>query len=212
MKTTKLFLIVLIISSTILSSCSVQRRYHRDGLNISWNHYSMKKDKNAKQTTEDNEVSATTQSVNNTSYEIQTFSSDNVAETDNTISSTEFTYNLVPTETQAIENTMVNDALPITVPQNTEKKQTFAKKQTKQSTKTIMQQYTDLKKDVKSNNKADDDNYILYVILAFFIPPIAVFLYEGSEWTKRCTVNLLLTLLCGIPGLIHALVIILGKK
>jgi uncharacterized membrane protein YqaE (UPF0057 family) len=49
---------------------------------------------------------------------------------------------------------------------------------------------------------------VLLVILAFFLPPLAVYLYEGS-WTKRCTTNLILTLLCGLPGLIHALIVIL---
>jgi uncharacterized membrane protein YqaE (UPF0057 family) len=47
------------------------------------------------------------------------------------------------------------------------------------------------------------------VLLAIFIPLLAVYLYEGS-WTKRCTVNLLLCLLCGLPGVIHALVVVLG--
>lgn len=58
---------------------------------------------------------------------------------------------------------------------------------------------------------ANEPDTVLLVILAFLIPPLAVYLYEG-EWTKRCTVNLILTLLCGVPGLIHALVIILGNK
>ncbi len=215
MKTTKLFLIVLIISSSILSSCSVQKRYHRDGLNISWSHSSLKKDKNTDQTAEDTELNTMTQRVEYTYNEMQSQSADNVAEAENTVSSTEFTSNSVPTETQEIENTTVSDASPVSVPKNTEKKQTLAKKQGEQSlnTKTMKQQSTDFKKAVKSNKKAnDDDEYILYVILAFIIPPLAVFLYEGSEWTQRCTVNLLLTFLCGIPGLIHALVIILGKR
>lgn len=49
------------------------------------------------------------------------------------------------------------------------------------------------------------------VLIAFFIPPLAVYLYEG-DWTSRCTTNLILTLLCGLPGFIHALILILGKK
>jgi uncharacterized membrane protein YqaE (UPF0057 family) len=47
------------------------------------------------------------------------------------------------------------------------------------------------------------------VLLALFIPLLAVYLYEGS-WTKRCTVNLILCLLCGLPGVIHALIVVLG--
>jgi uncharacterized membrane protein YqaE (UPF0057 family) len=62
-----------------------------------------------------------------------------------------------------------------------------------------------------SIDTANEPDTVLLVVLCFFIPPLAVYLYEG-EWTSRCTVNLILTLLCGLPGLIHALVIILGNK
>ena len=56
----------------------------------------------------------------------------------------------------------------------------------------------------------DQPDKVLLIVLAFFLPPLAVYLYEG-EWTKRCTTNLILTLLCGLPGLIHALIVILEK-
>ena len=46
------------------------------------------------------------------------------------------------------------------------------------------------------------------ILLAIFIPPLAVYMYEGS-WTERCTLNLILTILCGIPGIIHALIVLL---
>lgn len=49
------------------------------------------------------------------------------------------------------------------------------------------------------------------VLICFLLPPLAVYLYEG-DWTKRCTVNVLLTLLCGLPGFIHGLIVILGDK
>lgn len=65
-----------------------------------------------------------------------------------------------------------------------------------------------------ANNAAapgGDTDPVLLIILAILLPPLAMYLYEGS-WTSRCTVNLILTLLCGLPGMIHALVIILGKK
>lgn len=49
---------------------------------------------------------------------------------------------------------------------------------------------------------------VVLIILAIFLPPLAVYLYEGS-WTKRCTINVILTLLCGLPGIIHALFVVL---
>ncbi len=57
-------------------------------------------------------------------------------------------------------------------------------------------------------NNANYDELLL-VLLCFLLPPLAVYLYEGS-WTQRCTVNLILTLLCGIPGVIHGLIVVLG--
>lgn len=61
------------------------------------------------------------------------------------------------------------------------------------------------------SQSAGDDNTLLLVILALLLPPLAVYLYF-DEWNKTCTLNLILTLLCGLPGVIHALIVILGKK
>jgi len=64
---------------------------------------------------------------------------------------------------------------------------------------------------VKNNKSKDDTDLILMIVLCFFIPPLAVFLKEGQQWTERCTLNLILTFLCGIPGVIHALIVVTGK-
>lgn len=50
---------------------------------------------------------------------------------------------------------------------------------------------------------------LVLVIIALFIPPLAVYLSEGS-WNGTCWLNLVLTLLFFIPGFIHALIVILG--
>ena len=55
-------------------------------------------------------------------------------------------------------------------------------------------------------NQEDDSSEILIIVLCFFIPPLAVYLHEGS-WNDKCWINLLLTCLCGIPGMIHALIV-----
>ena len=60
-----------------------------------------------------------------------------------------------------------------------------------------------------SHSGGGDVNTVLLVILAILLPPLAVYLYEGS-WTKRCTINVILTLLCGLPGMIHALIVVLS--
>ncbi|MBK9272024.1 MAG: YqaE/Pmp3 family membrane protein [Saprospiraceae bacterium] len=68
----------------------------------------------------------------------------------------------------------------------------------------------ELEKILDNQQKSDDDK-VLLIILAFILPPLAVYMYF-DEWNKTCTLNLILTLLCGLPGLIHALIVILGKK
>jgi uncharacterized membrane protein YqaE (UPF0057 family) len=50
----------------------------------------------------------------------------------------------------------------------------------------------------------DDDMMILLIILCFVLPPLAVYL-KYDEAGKPFIVNVILTLLCGLPGVIHAL-------
>lgn len=51
---------------------------------------------------------------------------------------------------------------------------------------------------------------ILRIVLAFILPPLAVFLTIGIGF--HFWVNILLTLLGGVPGMIHALWVIVKKK
>lgn len=75
----------------------------------------------------------------------------------------------------------------------------------------------------KKAGKEVDSNLILQVILALFIPPLAVYLHEGST-NNRFWISVLLTVLglllfgfAGIlflgslPSIVYALVVILGK-
>lgn len=57
--------------------------------------------------------------------------------------------------------------------------------------------------------KVKQDDTLLLVIIALFIPPLAMYLLEGS-WTFNCTINLILTLFFLVPGVIHALYHILS--
>lgn len=51
-------------------------------------------------------------------------------------------------------------------------------------------------------------NTVLLVVLAILLPPLAVFLHEG-EVNNTFWLNLVLTLLFFIPGIIHALIVVL---
>lgn len=57
---------------------------------------------------------------------------------------------------------------------------------------------------------ADDTEMLLLIVLCFVLPPLAVYL-KYNEAGKPFIVNLILTLLCGLPGVIHALIHVLKK-
>jgi|YelNatPaOPRAMG01_1025707.scaffolds.fasta_scaffold00150_74 uncharacterized membrane protein YqaE (UPF0057 family) len=69
-----------------------------------------------------------------------------------------------------------------------------------------------LLKEYKAQKKAGtstDTNTLLLVILAILLPPLAVYLHENAINTKFW-IDLLLTLLFFLPGIIYALIVILG--
>ena len=51
---------------------------------------------------------------------------------------------------------------------------------------------------------------ILKIILAIFLPPAAAFMQVGTS--THFWINIVLTLLGGVPGMIHALWLVLTKK
>ena len=75
----------------------------------------------------------------------------------------------------------------------------------------------DARKEVKAFKKAKragDDastNTLLLVILAILLPPLAVYLHQG-EINSKFWISLLLTLLFWLPGVIYALIVILGNE
>ena len=51
---------------------------------------------------------------------------------------------------------------------------------------------------------------LLRIVLAIFLPPLAVFLTIGIG--LHFWINIILTLLGGVPGMIHALWVVVKKK
>ena len=73
------------------------------------------------------------------------------------------------------------------------------------SVKTAIKEY----KAQKAVAATPSTNTLLLVILALLLPPLAVYLHEG-QINGKFWLNLLLTLLFFIPGVIHALIVVLG--
>jgi uncharacterized membrane protein YqaE (UPF0057 family) len=65
-------------------------------------------------------------------------------------------------------------------------------------------------KAAKKAGRETDTNTILLVILAILLPPLAVYLHQGEINTKFW-ISLLLTLLFWLPGVVYALIVILGN-
>ena len=54
-----------------------------------------------------------------------------------------------------------------------------------------------------------DTEILLQVIIAILLPPVAVFLKKGAG--KELIISILLSILLWFPGVIYALLIVLGK-
>ncbi|MGG9963578.1 YqaE/Pmp3 family membrane protein [Ferruginibacter sp. SUN106] len=77
------------------------------------------------------------------------------------------------------------------------------------------ERFKDVKKELKAYKAAKKSggetstNTLLLVILAIILPPLAVYLHQG-EINSKFWIDLLLTLLFWLPGVIYALIVILG--
>jgi uncharacterized membrane protein YqaE (UPF0057 family) len=63
----------------------------------------------------------------------------------------------------------------------------------------------------KKAGNAPSTNQLLMIILAIILPPLAVYLHEGVI-NGKFWLDLLLTLLFFLPGVIYALIVVLGKS
>ena len=179
----------------LLASCTIQQRIYQPGLSIEW------KGIHQGQTKSDVEQNT---AVQTTTTEMQ------VAVTNEVVAST--------------ENVTASVTAEPAVAAVVEKEQKVSKKELKQAVKEFKHEVADVVSNesvvasvktasANSQNESQPESWV-YILLIFLVPfgtTISVYLHEGS-WTKKVTTNLLLTLLCGIPGLIHALITIFGKK
>ena len=84
------------------------------------------------------------------------------------------------------------------------------------SKKEKKEKFREAKKEIKAYRAAKkagnepSTNTLLLVILAILLPPLAVYLHEGVI-NSRFWISLILTLLFWIPGVIYALIIVLGS-
>ena len=194
---------ILLVAASILflvASCTVEKRVYRNGFNVQWHAMNghSKKDKNM-------EISSV--------EEVETVAKVVISPKANskTASVYEMPTQEVITVAQNDEASIQSSSIATTAPVVNVKgmaDQTIAINQNIKEAKQISkQEIKAMKKAVKSQKKSDDVPVGLLYVLCFFFPFVAVGLV--TDWDiKAVLINILLTALCGIPGIIHAFIVV----
>ncbi len=189
MKTKNLLWIALL---GLAVSCTVSKRIDKWGYKVSLN-------KNNQSELSNEEVAAVpmTEQTNSTLQTVQNEQVVSLVETARVEPTAESTSPMVKVQAVKMVNTnQTNAAVAMKLNKKAER---------------IMAKLNSNEAKASNSNRAETWVYILLILLVPFGTTISMYLYEGS-WTKRVTTNLILTLLCGLPGFIHALVVIFGNK
>lgn len=108
-----------------------------------------------------------------------------------------------------VENkTVINEPVPATVNSAVEEFKDLSRKEKKERIKELKSEIRKFK-DAKKSGAEPSTNTLLLVILAILLPPLAVYLHQG-EINNKFWISLILTLLFWIPGVIYALIVVLG--
>lgn len=185
----------------ILNSCTIEKRVHLPGYNVEWkNNWSAKNNLKQNNTTEPEVESEANAKINEKNVAVNT----NSIILDNSTASNDNIYIEIPKEERLIStvsnHNRTSDA-PNEITNQEDKTQSImqvhkAKNKVKQ-----------LSKKLNSSNSSDDVPVGLLYLLAILIPFVAVGIV--TDWdVKTVVINLLWCLLCGIPGIIHACIIV----
>jgi len=204
----KKFTLLSLVSLLLLGACTLEKRVYRNGYNIQW-HTSFKVKNHQPEQVANEEISATSPQVEKSMNEGKhSGKSSRIA--DAQISalplqgykvnapSQEFVLNQGSTEKQQlaaiVQQHFVKESSSKAAHHAVKVDHKKAQRLTKALSKT-------------SENSTDDVPMIALFILCFIFPPIAVGL--ATDWDTEIVIyNILWTLLCGFPGIIHALIIV----
>jgi uncharacterized membrane protein YqaE (UPF0057 family) len=192
----KYYFLGVLALTLVFTSCSIEKRHYMNGYHVTWNH-------KAERGTSNTAAGSTTVTETAAVAPVSAVQSDVAAEAE------EVTVAAAPSLVQSPVQTANGQSAAVS--QNENNTVVTAPAATEQSGHAKKNTFIQKRLHNTATPAPDEVDKVLLVILAILIPPLAMYLYEGA-WTSRCTVNLILTLLCGIPGVIHALIVILGGK
>lgn len=194
-----------LVAVLILGACTVEKRIYRNGYNVQW-HSSLKVKNQTNEPKVAEEVMASQQTKNAAA---QNRSEVQKEQDLPTLTATKLQQDLSPITLRSKKIQEAATELTGTVKQHFVKE--TSSKASIHETKVVKHQAKLLTRQLNkaTNNYPDEVPYIVLFILCFIFPPIVVGLV--TDWdTEIIIYNLLWCVLCGFPGIIHAL-IILGR-
>lgn len=199
----KLLLAVLLVGFAI-SSCSIEKRLHQKGFNVEWNKNlgSLKKDKKEKQDFVSSEAVEEIAVVNNKTTKAPSVNNNSAISVDGvTLNESNDASVFVDDNTTNEVNSEVSSVV-----NNTKTEKVNSSSKASSSKEVASNKTMNSSKIVKKALKNGPSTGLLYV-LCFFIPFLAVGL--ATDWdVKTVVINLLWSFLCGIPGIIHAFIVV----
>ena len=199
----KLLLAVLLVGFAI-SSCSIEKRLHQKGFNVEWNKNlgSLKKDKKEKQDYVSSEAVEEIAVVSNKTTKAPSVNNNSAISVDGV------TLNESNDASVSVEDNTTNevDSQVSSVLNNTKTEKVNSSYKASSSKEIASNKTMDSTKMVKKALKNGPSTGLLY-LLCFLIPFVAVGL--ATDWdVKTVVINILWTCLCGIPGILHAIIIV----
>jgi uncharacterized membrane protein YqaE (UPF0057 family) len=193
----KIYVLTLVAITLIYSSCTVEKRHYMSGYHVEWNHKGPKIGGDGNTIAEANESAETSNNMTHTETTITERPANYVNYLEKNITP--------PTESKSVTE------IPKKVVSNSKANIESNNQAIKESNNKVIAP-TIRNSNSTSHSVANDENsdtdLVILVILAILLPPLAVFLKEGS-WNSRCWIDLILCLLFFIPGVIYALLIVL---
>ena len=199
----KLLLAVLVVGFAI-SSCSIEKRLHQKGFNVEWNKNlgSLKKDKKEKQDYVSSEAVEEIAVVSNKTTKAPSVNNNSAISVDGVTSNESndasvFVEDITTNEVNSEVSSVVN---------NTKTEKVNSSSKVSSSKEVASNKTMNSTKIVKKALKNDMPKGLLY-LLCFLMPWLAVGF--ATDWDiKTVIINILWTFLCGIPGIIHAIIIV----
>jgi uncharacterized membrane protein YqaE (UPF0057 family) len=189
-------------TNDVASNRGIQKRKYNKGFFVSKNPKSFNKKHDVENTKDINSFDEVTEVINSQTKSKNITTKEKVIANNKKIAATENTVKTTSNEKKnTIENSLKSSKNNDEIFEENEINNNITKKDVKSKLKS---------KKHKTKNTGGDVDLVVLVLLAIFLPPLAVFLYEGI--TTRFWINLVLTLLLitALIAVIHALLIVTG--